>query len=262
MGLLADATAVGGLQLSNWQIPASWLEALSAASTPAILIAFGMHLLLFAMLFLWARSDLRTMLHDFDDFTRGLKHRSVLGIWRNSSDQVDAFLADIRETLEDPTRAAERATLHQRLHILDERRKYLHSVSFETTYTVARNMIDAYPLAGILGTLLAMGAALQANPASADAAGVLTQLVRYFGQAIWSTVAGLVAAMILMFLNSALETRFLRLTENRASIRETVARVKRELGLAPTAGAGPHPTGPHGHPSPSLAGATIGEAGR
>jgi hypothetical protein len=38
-----------------------------------------------------------------------------------------------------------------------------------------------------------------------------------------------------MFVNSIVETRFRRLAENRAHVRETVARAKRELSLA-TAG--------------------------
>ena len=57
-------------------------------------------------------------------------------------------------------------------------------------------------------------------------------LVTRLGDAIWGTVTGLLATVVLMFLNSFLEPGFQRLAENRAHVRETVARVKRELLVA------------------------------
>jgi biopolymer transport protein ExbB/TolQ len=94
-------------------------------------------------------------------------------------------------------------------------------------------MIEAYPLAGTMGAILAIGSALQMSPH--DERNTVSTIVRFFGEAIWSTGAGLLAAIVLMFVNSIVETRFRRLAENRAHVRETVARAKRELSLA-TAG--------------------------
>jgi biopolymer transport protein ExbB/TolQ len=91
-------------------------------------------------------------------------------------------------------------------------------------------MIEAYPLAGVLGTILAIGAALQSG--QGDAQQTVADIVRYFGDAIWSTFVGLIAAMILMFVNSVVETKFQRLAENRLHVREIVARTKRELSIA------------------------------
>lgn len=67
-----------------------------------------------------------------------------------------------------------------------------------------------------------------------DAGGAQTvnMIVKSFGDAIWSTFAGLMAAMLLMFINSVVETGFRRLAEHRLHVRETVARAKRELALA------------------------------
>jgi hypothetical protein len=39
-----------------------------------------------------------------------------------------------------------------------------------------------------------------------------------------------------MFINGILEPPFSRLTENRLHVRETVARVKRELSISPSGG--------------------------
>lgn len=211
------------------------LTRLSALSTPVIVAVALLHLLAFFWLRAWAGRDLRRMAADFDSFTRELKHRSLLERGINLSDQIEAFLADIRDVLDDPAKKSERQALWHRMRILDEERRYLQSHAFDTAYTVCRSMIEAYPLAGVLGTILAIGAALQSGQGNAQQ--TVSDIVRFFGDAIWSTFAGLIAAMVLMFINSIVETQFGRLSENRQHVRETVARAKRELALSAGEGA-------------------------
>jgi len=217
------------------------LTNVSNLSTTVIVAAFAVHVAAFALLRGWSKRDLQRLATTLDDFTRGLKHRSVLGSTGHLSDQIDAFIADVNEVLEDDSRHADRQALLQRMNILDERRGYLHSLFFETSYNIWRTMIDAYPLAGVLGTILAIGVALQAEPGGE--AGSVAAIVSQFGNAVWSTFAGLASAIALMFLNSCVEPSFQRLTENRAHIREMVARTKRELAItsgdANSAGAEP-----------------------
>jgi biopolymer transport protein ExbB len=204
------------------------LNQFSALSTYVIVACFAVHLFVFFTLSLWARRDLRNMASALFDFTRGLKHQSLLDRSAPLSDQVDAFLADVNDVMNDPARTADRRSLHLRMQIMDEKRRYLNSMAFETVYNMARTMIEAYPLGGIVGTVLAIGAAL-----NADAGGVASVdlIVRRFGESIWCTFAGLVATIVLLFINSFLEPGFNRLAENRQHVRETVARVKRELSL-------------------------------
>jgi biopolymer transport protein ExbB len=206
------------------------LDGLSAVSTWFIFGAFAVHLFAFFVLWIWWRRDLRAIASCMDDFTRELKHRSVLDANTHLSDQVDAFLSDVRDVLHSDNGVEERKTLFQRMSILDEKRRYLGSMLFETSYNICRTMIEAYPLLGVLGTILAIGAALQTGDAESASVSVNT-IVGRFGDAIWSTFAGLSAAVILMFLNSTLEPRFTRLAENRVDVRETVARAKRELSI-------------------------------
>jgi biopolymer transport protein ExbB/TolQ len=215
---------------ANWQ---ALLERLSSLSTMVIVAAFVVHLCVFALLYFWARRDLRNIASSLFDFTRGLGHQSMLDSTTHLSDQIDAFLADVNDVLDDPTRQKDRVALLGRMRILDEKRRYLNSMFFETSYNIARTMIEAYPLAGVLGTILAIGSALQRDAADAVQSGVNT-IVSRFGDAIWSTFAGLTAAILLMFLNSLVETGFGRLAENRRHVRETVARAKRELALTTT----------------------------
>ncbi len=209
------------------------IDQLSELSTFAIATACGVHLVVFLMLAMWARRDLRTIASSLDHFTRDLKHRSVLDATAHLSDQIEAFVSDVNEVLDDESRTVERQALLERMKYLDERRSYVNSLGFDTTYNMARTMIEAYPLAGVLGTILAIGAALQSDPAAvAETTSAVGVIVGRFGDAIWSTFAGLTAAVVLMFLNSLLEPRFGRLSENRTHVRETVARAKRELSFA------------------------------
>lgn len=202
------------------------LETLSVLSTTIIAVTAGVHLVLFILLYVWYRNDLHRIAAALDDFTRGIKHRSMLDRTAHLSDQIEAFLSDVNETLDEPSRAADRQTLLARIKILDEKRKYLQSMGFEISYNVCRSMIEAYPLAGILGTILAIGLVIQQGDTASP-----SLIVERFGQAIWSTCAGLVAAVALMFFNSLVETSFLRLAENRQHVERAVARVKRALAL-------------------------------
>ncbi|MBX3443479.1 MAG: MotA/TolQ/ExbB proton channel family protein [Planctomyces sp.] len=207
------------------------LNRLSAFSTAVIVACFVVHLVVFFLLTVWARRDLRSLATALFDFTKGLRHQSLLDRAAPLSDQVEAFLADVNDVLDDPSRAADRRSLHQRMQIIDEKRRYLQTMLFETVYNVARTMIEAYPLGGIVGTVLAIGAALSTEAAGGGAASVDAIVLR-FGESIWCTFAGLVATIVLLFINSFLEPSFLRLTENRQHVRDTVARVKRELAFS------------------------------
>ncbi|MCA9087154.1 MAG: MotA/TolQ/ExbB proton channel family protein [Planctomycetaceae bacterium] len=208
------------------------LQQLSSLSTLIIVVLCVLHIMTFFVLWVWSGRDLRNIASALFDFTRGLKHQSVLDTTAHLSDQIDAFLADVNETIDSQDRPTDRTALLERMRVLDEKRRYLNSMTFETVYNMARTMIEAYPLMGVLGTILAIGAALQTDAAAAAPTSAVGVILGRFGDAIWSTAAGLIAAMVLMFINSCLETSFGRLSENRRHVRETVARVKRELSLS------------------------------
>jgi biopolymer transport protein ExbB len=207
------------------------LEYASSHSTLVIIAAAILHFFVFIILWIWYARDLRAIAACLDDFTRGLKYRSVLGRSAPLNNQIDAFVEDINDVLADPSRHADRVECLRRMHILDEKRQYLDSLSFETVSNTAYTMIEAYPLAGVLGTILGIGSALQ-QQSSTSTTGAINSIVSRFGDGIWSTFAGLSAGMVLMFVNSILDTRFSRLTRCRTHVREMVSKAKRELGMA------------------------------
>lgn len=200
------------------------LELISSYSAAVITIAAVVHVFVFLFLANWARGDRKRIAQTLERFTDGLPHRSRMDFGTHLSDQIEAFLADIADVMAQPHGASDRVELAKRLRILDERREYLQSLRFETAWNVTRTMIESYPLAGVLGTILAIGAALAAS----DQASV-SVIVTRFGDAIWSTFAGLVAAIVLMFIGSVCEPGFARLSENRSDVREMSAKIKREL---------------------------------
>ena len=106
-----------------------WLEYLSGLTATVIVGAAAFHLFCFFVLSLWYRRDLSVIVSCLDDFTRGLKHRSVLGRNAPLTNQIDAFAEDINDVLHDETRVEDRAECLRRMHILDERRSYLDSLS-------------------------------------------------------------------------------------------------------------------------------------
>ena len=219
------------MDISSLSDLAPWLKYLSGLSASIIIGAAVFHLFCFFVLSMWYRRDLSVIAGCLDDFTHGLKHRSVLGRNAPLTNQIDAFVEDINDVVNDPTRVNDRTECLRRIHILDERRSYLDSLSFETASNMARTMIEAYPLAGVLGTILAIGSALQKSDAVENASATMSAIVNRFGDAIWSTFCGLAAAIILMFINSMLETRFERLTQSRSHVRDMVAKAKRELAM-------------------------------
>ena len=207
------------------------LSTVSRLAAPAIIILFVVHLVYFFMLWAWYRRDIRNIASALDSFTRDVRFRSVLDRNSHLCDQIEAFLADINEVLEKPDRKADRVGLSQRIHILDEKRTYLQSMGFETGYNFCRTMIEAYPIAGILGTVIAIGVVLRGEPGD----NAIQLLVTRFGESIWATFAGLSAAVTLMAINSLMETSFDRLSEDRRLVRETMFRIKRVLAT-PSAG--------------------------
>ncbi len=208
------------------------LSLASRLAAPAIGVLFVVHLVYFFVLWAWYRRDIRNIASALDSFTRDVRFRSVLDRNSHLCDQIEAFLADINEVLEKPDRKADRTGLSQRIHILDEKRTYLQSMGFETGYNFCRTMIEAYPIAGILGTIMAIGVVLRGDPGQ----NAVQLLVSKFGESIWATFAGLSAAITLLALNSLMETSFDRLSEDRRLVRDTMFRIKRMLATPAATG--------------------------
>lgn len=207
------------------------MEVLPRAISYVICVLAIAHVVLFIVLWRWSKRGYRSQYRLLEDFTQGLSHKSRIALGGHIADQIDAFLSDIRDVLGRDASDGQRQKLKERINVLDERRSYLNSMAFEKWTNMARTVIEIYPLLGILGTILAVAAALPALESENTAA--MTDIMRLFGQAIWSTIFGLAAAIILMWINSWLEPEYGRLVEIRINVRDVVAQAKRELAENP-----------------------------
>ena len=174
-------------------------------------------------------------------------------------EQIDSFIADIREVMHDKERSGDRGKLYYRLIVKDESKSDIQGTKLETYYNVARTGIEAYPLLGILGTIFAIALGLNAprhaaaslpgaapttqsvvagdsSGAAADAddelpAATSGAIIRNFANSIWSTASGIGFAIILMVVNAFIEPGFDRLVNHRKNVREVIASAKIALGL-------------------------------
>ena len=178
-------------------------------------------------------------------------------------EQIDSFIADIREVMHDTERSGDRGKLYYRLIVKDESKRDIQGTKLETYYNVARTGIEAYPLLGILGTIFAIALGLNAPRhavASSPGAAPATQsvvagesssaaadpadedlpaatsgaIIRNFANSIWSTASGIGFAIILMVVNAFIEPGFDRLVHHRKNVREVIASAKIALGLGQT----------------------------
>lgn len=178
---------------------------------------------------------------------------------RTIDEVIDGFFHDIDEVITDGRSAAKAHDLAHRLSTKDEARKYLKVMRFERVYSFARTGIEAWPLAGILGTVLAISfgmsvdastpndpppaiAQTTADPAGGNPngnnalprpeqvdTGPTGAIIRNFGMAIGSTILGLFFGVVFMLGNAWVEPGFERLMEHRKSIREAVRTAKTVL---------------------------------
>ena len=94
---------------------------------------------------------------------------------------------------------------------------------------------------------------LPRRAAQSSASGA-SKIVRAFGAAIWSTVAGLTTYLVLLLVNAVISPSLDRVVEHRARVREVVFAARKQLGLnsaAATAGRRP-PTRPNSEPGESV----------
>jgi hypothetical protein len=215
---------------------------------------------LFVLLAMWAArrrmtNNLASYLFNLvKNFSAGTDHRPGGTIY----EQIDSFIADIREVTLNPGREADRDRLYHRVLVKDETKSDIHGTKLETWYNLARTGIEAYPLLGILGTIFAIALGLHGHPtlptapagansaivapadapASPDAVSPATsgQIIRNFANSIWSTAAGIGFAIILMLVNALIEPGFDRLSKQRQAVRDAIAAAKIHLGLGVTGG--------------------------
>jgi biopolymer transport protein ExbB len=210
------------------------------------------HFVVLMVLWRWERGQTQGLAAYLSNLVRTLSTRADIDPRMTVHDRIDSFIADLHEVLNDRHRTDDREKLYRRLIVKDEAKPDMQGGRLETLYNFARTGIEAYPLLGILGTVLAIGLGLNAPrtaPAapypqaqaqvSVDQAGSAAvappattgSIIRNFANSIWSTCAGIAFAIFLMMVNALIEPGFDRLAKHRRDVREVIGAAKVSLGM-------------------------------
>ena len=146
-------------------------------------------------------------------------------------DSIDAFLNDVRDVVEHPQDEQELRSLQQRITIRGETHPHGLSHMFEQIYGLCRASIEAFPLLGILGTVLAIASGMQAT-SDGETASQITQVVKNFGESVYCTAWGILFAIVFSFINGWFEPDFHRVVSHSHTLEDLVLAVKKKVGLA------------------------------
>src|SRR5262245_30255904 len=196
---------------------------------PWLIAAFAaVNLLIWLWLIAYSRSE-KALLADYLMNAVGvLSRRSDVARQMSIDERINAFMADIRDAVESGGEGAR--SMLDRLMTKDEQRVYLKTHRFERGYSIARSSIEIFPLLGIIGTVIAIGAGM--NAPGANDVDRVSRVVQTCGHSVGSTAFGLGAAICFMALNAWFEPDFERLLSYAGTIREMIAHAKNRLGLA------------------------------
>jgi hypothetical protein len=219
----------------------------------------AVHFLVLLVLRVWWGRTLLTLKDYLRSLLANIKGTSDPRSIGDLDDQIEAFLHDVRAILTQEQFQHERDEIRTRVIAKKEQRPYLRAKAFERWYSVARAAVEIYPLAGILGTILAMAVSLApgsqtasvAGPAAGNSAAVanadqavasastdgeelaaetaVAGIVTNFRSAIWSTFFGLLFAILFMGLTAWYEPSFVRLVEYRAAVLEAIREAERSM---------------------------------
>lgn len=215
-------------------------------------------------LFMSLQAEYKKRLSILRSFVRNLASR-VVQHWSDErpdstvAEELDILLHDLKDAVAagswDPERTAR---IRDAVFAADAPRTYLYEMSFEKRLSLAKAIIEVYPLLGIVGTVLAIAAGMvpldakaaatrpavvAASPSPAPSAAPLAppptelssdeselrNVTQNFGHSVWTTLIGLSLAIVFLLLNSWWEPEFLQLVEYRRGIGDILHHVKSRL---------------------------------
>jgi biopolymer transport protein ExbB/TolQ len=184
-----------------------------------IFVVLGLALVnlgMFVLLRRWTRQGPRRLVHYLEDIL-GSYRRSNADVDRTVHEQIDCFVQDIREVLDEHT-GQRRKELCQRLLTKDEARSYLKRDRSEWLYSVSRTLVEVHPLNGILGTVLAIAASMSVAGAEKTSASIVSN----FANATSTTLVGLLAGVVFMIWHASMAPAVRRHYDHLGQVRQIV----------------------------------------
>lgn len=147
-------------------------------------------------------------------------------------DQILAFCEDILAQL---SRGLDGRQL-KGLQKLQENKPYRKLRTIQSIYAVGPAVTEAYPMLGILGTVISIAGSLSTLSVGDGTVGPdFSVVIESFGTALWTTIEGLVFAVIFMIIHSWVDSNYTILSDVRRKFEEIVreARFRDDMGTRP-----------------------------
>ena len=198
----------------------NWLYILSDQMVAIILAVAVFETGLFIILYRMASSNTHQLCDSLRNMLRGIKDPPEQDRSRIIHDEIVALL-DCAESLR-KTSVEDFKRLLSNVRSQDARKIDLKSYRIESWGNVANAIVQAFPLLGIFGTILAIGQSLQGSE------GDVSVIMVAFTNAVNTTILGLVFAIIYMIVDAFFQAKAGRLKNELNKYRDVIKHYQHE----------------------------------
>lgn len=198
----------------------NWLYILSDQMVAIILAVAVFETGLFIILYRMASSNTHQLCDSLRNMLRGIKDPPEQDRSRIIHDEIVALL-DCAESLR-KTSVEDFKRLLSNVRSQDARKIDLKSYRIESWGNVANAIVQAFPLLGIFGTILAIGQSLQGSE------GDVSVIMVAFTNAVNTTILGLVFAVIYMIVDAFFQAKAGRLKNELNKYRDVIKHYQHE----------------------------------
>lgn len=198
----------------------NWLYILSDQMVAIILAVAVFETALFIILYRMASSNTNQLCDSLRNMLRGIKDPPEQDRSRIIHDEIVALL-DCAESLR-KTSVEDFKHLLSNIRNQDARKIDLKSYRIDSWGNVANAIVQAFPLLGIFGTILAIGQSLQGSE------GDVSVIMIAFTNAVNTTILGLVFAVIYMIVDAFFQAKAGRLKNELNKYRDVIKHYQHE----------------------------------
>jgi len=146
---------------------------------------------------------------------------------QNLDQIIDAHIKTISDGLMIWTKAEKENTL-LRMELKEESKHQYDDLNFFVIlYSLARSIIEVFPLLGILGTLLAIGAGFGGEEKVESEQ--IKSVIKNFKDSVWVSAGGISCAIFYTLVNSYCEPIFEKLVTNKSKINDLISEAKKSV---------------------------------
>ena len=201
----------------------NWLYILSDQMVTIILAVAVFETVLYIILYRMSSSNTHQLCDSLRNMLRGIKDPPEQDRSRIIHDEIVSLL-DCAESLR-KTSAEDFKRLLSNIRNQDARKIDLKSYRIDSWSNVANAIVQAFPLLGIFGTILAIGQSLQGSE------GDVSVIMAAFTNAVNTTILGLVFALIYMIVDAFFQAKSGRLKNELNKYRDVIKHYQQESEL-------------------------------